>query len=303
MVENSREGESAMRELDSVTNIFSVDVEDYFHAAALQEGLRGVDKEKLEQRVIGNTFKLLDLLADANVSATFFVLGWVAERSPSLIKEISDRGHEIACHGLSHNLVYHQTPEEFRSETIQAKQCLEDITGKAVLGYRAASFSIKKESLWALEILSELGFTYDSSIFPVHHDRYGIPDADVNPHLISLGNGRPIAEVPMSVIQTAGIRIPISGGGYFRLFPYWFSAWAGRQLNTHGRPWVFYVHPWEVDARQPKVSVGLKSRFRHYNNLGKTEYRLVRLLKEFRFGTVEDYLFDSGLSEPSRTFS
>ena len=270
-------------------------MEDYFHASALAEGVRAAGRDTLEHRVCANTRRVLGILDDTDVTGTFFVLGWVAERYPELVREIQASGHEVACHGWSHSVIFEQSPEEFREETLKAKQLLEDITGEAVLGYRAASFSITKQSLWALDILCEAGFQYDSSIFPVHHDRYGMPDANPVPHRIDLDGGRSIVEVPMTVARIAGFNLPISGGGYFRLYPYWFSRMAARGAITQGRPWVFYVHPWEVDPDQPKLDVKPVSRFRHYNNLQKTESRLRKLLAEFKFGPMKAYLADAGL--------
>jgi polysaccharide deacetylase family protein (PEP-CTERM system associated) len=281
--------------MNSRKNVFSVDVEDYFHASALADGVAAVGRENLDHRVVENTSRVLDLLDAADTLGTFFVLGWVAERYPDLVKTIHSRGHEVACHGYSHTVIYDQTPEEFRSETVRAKQLLEDITGEAVAGYRAASFSITKDSLWALDILAETGFLYDSSVFPAHHDRYGIPDANIAPHVIQLHDGKTIVEVPMTIAKFLGTNIPISGGGYFRLFPYWFSKMAGGNVGATGRPWVFYVHPWEVDPEQPKLDVKFLSRFRHYNNLHKTESRLRQLLSDFEFQPMRSYLEDNEL--------
>ena len=276
-------------------NIFSVDVEDYFHASALADGVKAAGLHTLEHRVCANTNRILEILDDTQVSGTFFVLGWVAERYPELVKKIQSAGHEIACHGYSHSVIYEQSPEEFRAETLKAKKLLEDITGEPVLGYRAASFSITNESLWALDILKDAGFEYDSSIFPVHHDRYGIPDANPVPHELTLKDGRSILEVPMTVARYGGFNMPISGGGYFRLYPYWLSRMAARGANSEGRPWVFYVHPWEVDPGQPALDVKPLSRFRHYNNLHKTESRLRKMLADFEFTSMKSYLSEAGL--------
>lgn len=276
-------------------NVFSVDVEDFFHASALKDGVRKAGLSNLEHRVCRSTDTLLQLLHETSVTGTFFVLGWVAERYPDLVKKIHGAGHEIASHGLSHSIVYEQEVEEFRRETLYAKQILEDIIGEPVLGYRAASFSITRKSLWALEVLKDSGFEYDSSIFPVHHDRYGIPDANPLPHELNLADGRTILEVPMTVARYAGFNLPISGGGYFRLYPYWFSRMAARRANREGRPWVFYVHPWEVDPGQPRLDVKGLSRFRHYNNLAKTEHRLRRMLSDFNFTSMKACLSEAGL--------
>lgn len=272
-------------------NILTVDVEDYFHVSAFA---RHIDREQwgdFKCRVEQNTQRLLDLFDTKKVKGTFFVLGWVAERYPALVKEIVARGHEVASHGFSHQLVYEQTPEVFRQETQRSKQLLEDLAQQPVRGYRAASYSITKKSLWALDILCELGFQYDSSIYPVYHDRYGIPDARRDPHVLTAPSGGTIIELPLSFIELFGARVPISGGGYFRLFPYWFTRHCIRAVNNEKKlPVIFYLHPWEIDPEQPRVSASLFSRFRHYNNLNKCHARLASLLDDFEFSTVQNYL-------------
>jgi polysaccharide deacetylase family protein (PEP-CTERM system associated) len=280
----------------TVPNALTVDVEDYFHVAALASSIPRDSWTSRESRVVGNTHRLLSLFEQFNVRGTFFVLGWVAERYPDLIKAIAADGHEIACHGFSHRLVYEQSPEEFYEETLRSKRLLEDITGSRVLGYRAASYSVVRESLWALDILVELGFTYDSSIFPVHHDRYGIPDAERAPHRLSTPHGKVIVEWPLATATILGLRLPVAGGGYFRLLPYWLSHWGLASINRRElRPFIFYLHPWEIDPAQPRVAANWLSRFRHYTNLEKCEERLRRLLGEFRFGTARDGLVQLGL--------
>jgi len=280
----------------SVPNALTVDVEDYYHVSALAPSIRRDSWASRESRVTANTHKLLDLFAQFGVHGTFFVLGWVAEREPQLVKDIAAAGHEIACHGFSHRLVYDQSPAEFREETFRSKKLLEDITGSAVLGYRAASYSIVRRSLWALDILVEIGFTYDSSIFPVRHDRYGIPDAERAPHRMSTPAGGSIAEWPMATASILGFRLPVAGGGYFRLLPYWLSRWGLDSINRREkRPFMFYLHPWEIDPAQPRIPAGRLSRFRHYTNLEKCEARLRRLLGEFRFGTAKESLARLGL--------
>jgi polysaccharide deacetylase family protein (PEP-CTERM system associated) len=280
----------------SVPNALTVDVEDYFHVAALASSIPRDSWTSCESRVVGNTQRLLSLFEQFDVKATFFVLGWVAERYPQLVRDIAARGHEIACHGFSHRLVYEQSPEEFYEETQRSKSLLEDITGTGILGYRAASYSVVRESLWALDILVELGFVYDSSIFPVHHDRYGIPDAKRAPHRMSTPKGKSIVEWPLATASIFGVRLPVAGGGYFRLLPYWLSHWGLASINRREqRPFIFYLHPWEIDPAQPRVSASWLSRFRHYTNLGKCEERLRRLLGEFRFGTAKDGLVHLGL--------
>lgn len=277
-------------------NALTVDVEDYFHVAALAPSIHRDSWGSRESRVVDNTRKLLDIFGRFDARATFFVLGWVAERYPRLVKEIAASGHEIACHGYSHSLVYEQTPEVFHEETLRSKRLLEDITGSAVIGYRAASYSIVRETLWALDILVELGFSYDSSIFPVRHDRYGIPDAARIPHRLLTPNKKNIVEWPLSTANVFGYRLPVAGGGYFRLLPYWLTRWGLASINRNEqRPFIFYLHPWEIDPGQPRVPAGWLSRFRHYTNLGKCEGRLQRLLGEFRFGTARDSLAQMGL--------
>jgi polysaccharide deacetylase family protein (PEP-CTERM system associated) len=277
-------------------NAFTIDVEDYFQVAALSSAVSRESWPTREYRVEGNTERLLNLLAEKGVRGTFFVLGWVAERSPGLVKRIAAAGHEIACHGFSHQLIYRQSPEEFREETTRAKRYLEDAVGQAVLGYRAASFSITRESLWALDVLIDLGFEYDSSIFPIRHDRYGIPGASPELGKIVAPSQRTLVEFPMSAATFFGVQVPVSGGGYFRILPYWLSRAGLRQINERaGRPFTFYLHPWEVDPGQPRVKVGAFSRFRHYTNLHRCEGRLRRVLGDFAFASMREVLETRGL--------
>lgn len=285
-----------------LVNALTVDVEDYFHVAALSSAISRESWSVREYRVERNTEQLLGLLADREVQGTFFVLGWVAERSPGLLKRIADAGHEIACHGYSHRLVYRQSPEEFREETRRAKSLLEDAIGQPVLGYRAASFSITRASLWALDILIDLGFQYDSSIFPIRHDRYGIPGASPHPGPVGAPTGRTIAELPMSAATFLGFKVPVSGGGYFRIFPYWLTRAGLRQINRARQPFVFYLHPWEIDPGQPRVRVDALSRFRHYTNLERCEHRLRILLEDFSFAPAVQVLSNAGalcLAQPT----
>jgi polysaccharide deacetylase family protein (PEP-CTERM system associated) len=272
-------------------NALTVDVEDYFQVAAFSGVLSRADWDSAESRVERNTHALLELFAEFDRKATFFVLGWVAERHPDLIRKIQAQGHEIASHGYSHELIYNQTPAEFRAETERARKLLQDITQGPVLGYRAASYSITRESLWALEILAEVGFEYDSSIFPIRHDRYGLPGAPTEPHRALLPSGRTLVEFPISTVRVGPLRLPVSGGGYFRLYPYAVSRMlAERKLRRSGRPFVFYLHPWEIDPDQPRIRAGALSRFRHYNNLDRCELRLRRLLADFEFSTMTESL-------------
>jgi polysaccharide deacetylase family protein (PEP-CTERM system associated) len=276
----------------SVTaNAMTVDVEDYFHVSALAESITRDSWSQREYRAESSTERLLELFERANVKCTFFVLGWVTQKSPQLVRRIQAAGHEVACHGLTHELVYRQTPEVFRDETQRSKQMLEDLIGEPVIGYRAASYSITRQSLWALDILWELGFRYDSSIFPIAHDRYGIPGAPTRPGPIRTPLGRELIEFPLSTKRLLGARIPVAGGGYFRLLPYWLTRWALGSINRVDRmPFIFYLHPWEIDVHQPRIKVSWLSRFRHYNNLEVCEARLKSLVSEFRFSTVREVL-------------
>lgn len=285
--------------MNRIRNALTIDVEDYFQVAALAEAVRRDDWDSMEYRVEANTDRLLDLLDQYDTKATFFTLGWVAERSPELVRRIRNAGHEVASHGYSHQLIYNQTPDVFREETRRSKAILEDILGEPVAGYRAASYSITSRSRWALDILAEEGFTWDSSIFPVHHDRYGMPDAPRWPYRLKTDNGHELAEFPLSTLKLPGYTLPIAGGGYFRLFPYWFSQWGLGAINHQGRPFVFYLHPWEVDPEQPRLEVKWLSRFRHYNNLDVCEARLNKLLQRFSFAPMGEVLHEIGVLDPA----
>jgi len=265
----------------AIANAFTVDVEDYFHVSAFADTVRRDRWDEYESRVERNTHRLLDLLDGFGTKGTFFVLGWVAERHPGLVREIHARGHEIACHGFSHELVYAQRPEVFRQETLRSKKFLEDVVGVAVQGYRAASYSVTRESLWALDILADAGFTYDSSIFPISHDRYGVPGAPRFPFRFELDAG-PLREFPLTTARYGRMLLPVAGGGYFRLLPYEVTKAGLRRVNSRdGAPAVFYLHPWEVDVDQPRLRGSLVSRLRHYTNIGRCEARLKRLLGDF----------------------
>ena len=280
-----------------IANALTIDVEDYFQVAALAEAVDHEDWHSMEYRVEANTHRLLELLERHETRATFFTLGWVAEKSPGLVRDIQKAGHEVASHGYSHQLIYNQTPEVFREETRRSKKILEDITGEPITGYRAASYSITNQSRWALDILAEEGFVWDSSIFPVHHDRYGMPGTPRWPHRLTTDNGHELAEFPLSTLKFPGYTLPIAGGGYFRLFPYWFSRWGLGSINRQGQPFVFYLHPWEVDPGQPRLDVKWFSRLRHYNNLDVCEQRLEQLLGHFRFTAMGDVLRNLKLLE------
>jgi polysaccharide deacetylase family protein (PEP-CTERM system associated) len=275
--------------MTSILNAMSVDVEDYFQVSAFDGVVPRATWDQLDSRVVVNTNRLLELFGQTSVTATFFVLGWVAERFPALVREIADRGHEIASHGYNHQLAYRLTPEQFREDVRKAKKRLEDTVGRPVLGYRAPSYSIVKSSLWALDILVEEGYAYDTSIFPIHHDRYGIPGAERHVHVLQQAAGA-LVEMPASTVRVAGVNLPVGGGGYFRLLPYQWTRWGISRVNAEGRPAVFYLHPWELDPEQPRFDVGFTTRVRHYTGLGSTERRLKRLIQEFRFDSVASVL-------------
>lgn len=274
----------------SITNALTVDVEDYFHVSAFADVIARDTWDDLESRVVMNTHAVLDLFDSRNRQGTFFVLGWVAERFPELIREIAARGHEVACHGYSHQLVYQQSRDEFAAETRKAKDLLEQQIQAPVAGYRAASFSITDACQWALDVLVECGFHYDSSFYPVRHDLYGTLVDDPAPHEITTPSGSRLLEFPMNARLVAGLRMPASGGGYFRLYPYALSRALLQSVNADGLPAVFYMHPWEVDPGQPRIAAPWKSRFRHYTNLSSCREKLYKLLNEFEFSTMSSVL-------------
>lgn len=272
----------------AVTHAMTVDVEDYFHVAAFNDVIDPGSWDQWPNRVEGNTQRILDIFDAAGIKATFFVLGWVAERQPALVQEIARRGHEVASHGYSHQLIYRQSPALFREETHKSKAILEAALGQPVHGYRAASYSITRRSLWALDILAELGFRWDSSIFPTRHDNYGIPGSPEAPYRIQTSNGSSLTEFPLTMAKLGPLKLPAAGGGYFRQYPYWLSRLLfNRASNNNQKPQIFYLHPWEIDPDQPRVpGARLFSRFRHYTNLGACEARLKRMLQDFPFGTM-----------------
>src|SRR5262245_32758310 len=269
---------------NGIVNAMTVDVEDYFQVTAFEAHVSRDRWDHFESRVCRNTERLLALFDECNVRATFFVLGWVADRYPSLVRRIAACGHEIASHSYWHRLVYTMTAGEFREDVRRAKAALESASGAPVLGYRAPTYSITRRSMWALDVLAAEGFVYDASIYPIRHDRYGIPDAPRHPHRIGGAPGG-IWELPGSTVRYAGQNLPIGGGGYFRLLPYAWTRHGIAHVNARERrPVVFYLHPWEIDPEQPRMPASRLSRFRHYRNLEKTEPRLRRLLSDFAFG-------------------
>lgn len=272
----------------TITNAMTVDVEDYFQVSAFEPYIAKNQWDSLPHRVESNTDKILELFQTRGIKATFFTLGWVAERYPELIKRILTEGHELACHGYEHIRVTEQTPAEFRNDVARTKKLLEDLSGKEVKGYRAASYSIGKNNLWALDVLQEEGFKYSSSIYPVKHDLYGMPDA---PRFIY----EPIAnqtfkEIPITTIRFGNKNLPCGGGGFFRFYPYALSKWAFNRVNNQEQQsGIFYFHPWEIDPDQPRQSgLNLKTRIRHYLNLQRMENRINQLLSDFKWDTMEN---------------
>jgi polysaccharide deacetylase family protein (PEP-CTERM system associated) len=272
-------------------NALSVDVEDYFQVSAFSATVHPSSWDRFECRAERNTLALLDLLDRHRTTATFFVLGWIAERFPGLVREIHGRGHEVASHGRDHQTLDCLNAESFRSEVREQKVLLEDLIQASILGYRAPSFSVTRRTTWALQVLLDEGYRYDSSIFPVHHDRYGIPDAPRFPHEVVL-NGGVLREFPPSTVRVWGLpSLPIGGGGYLRIYPLWLTRWGLRRLNRVERqPAMVYLHPWEVDPDQPRIRASRLSRWRHYSNLDTTAHRIGRLLSEFRFAPVRTVL-------------
>jgi polysaccharide deacetylase family protein (PEP-CTERM system associated) len=277
-------------------NALTFDVEEYFHAEAFAGVVRREEWPSLESRVVRATERILELLAETSTRATFFVLGWVAERHRGLVRAIQAQGHEVGCHGFGHQMITRLSREEFAADVRRAKLTLEDASGVAVIGYRAPTFSVVRETLWSLDVLGESGFRYDSSIFPIVHDRYGISDAPRFPHRRNVGAAGVIAEFPLSTLSRFGWRFPIAGGGYFRLFPYAVTAWALRCLNgKESQPAIVYLHPWEIDFEQPRLPVGRVTWLRHSINIRSTESKLRRLVRDFRFAPVRDVLAGVGV--------
>ncbi len=274
-----------------ITNAFTVDVEDYFQVSALAEHFPRQTWNGVPCRVERNMERILGLLAEKNIKGTFFTLGWLAERFPEMIRRMADAGHEIASHGYSHERASAQTPEAFLADISLARAVLEDISGQTVTGYRAPSFSIGKGSLWAHDCIARAGYRYSSSVYPVRHDHYGIPDAPRFPYRLPCG----LLEIPVTTMRGFGRNWPAGGGGYFRLLPYQLSRWLIARVNRQDRrPAIFYCHPWEIDPGQPRVNnVGAKTRFRHYVNLARTEARLQSLLGDFSWGRVDQVFRDA----------
>ena len=271
-------------------NALTFDLEDYFHVTAFRHCSEASDWGSRESRLQRNTERILELLSTTGCQATFFVLGWVAEKYPRLVSRIAKCGHEIACHSHEHRLVYEMTPQEFREDTRRAKALLEGLSGQTVEGYRAPSFSITKDSLWAFEVLAELDFTYDSSIFPIEHPNYGMPQSPRAPFLVQTRSGS-LLEFPMPTLELAGRRSPLAGGAYLRLLPYAFTRWGIRFINEQENlPVCVYVHPWELDPGQPRMGKTPSARLRHYLGLRGTERKLRRLLRDFEFCSLKSFV-------------
>jgi polysaccharide deacetylase family protein (PEP-CTERM system associated) len=268
-----------------IVNALSIDVEDWFQVSAFAPHIDRADWDRLPCRVERNVDRLLELLAGSDARATFFTLGWIAERYPQLVRRIHAAGHEVASHGYGHLRASEQSREQFRNDIRSARALLEDQAGAPVRGYRAPSFSIGRDNLWAFDELADAGYRYSSSVYPVAHDHYGMPEAPRFPWQVREG----LTEIPVTTARMAGRNWPAGGGGYFRLAPYAVSRWAIARVNREDRrPAIFYMHPWEIDPGQPRMNgVGFKTRFRHYLNLERTEPRLGRLLGDFRWGRVD----------------
>jgi len=274
-----------------VLNAFSVDVEDYFQVGAFERAIPRDTWGGFQPRVERNTQRLLALCEKHQVRGTFFVLGWVAERWPEMVRAIRDAGHELGTHGQDHRRVTTLNPREFREDVRRSKRTIEDVAGVEVIGYRAPNYSIVRETLWAVDVLSEEGFQYDSSIFPIRHDHYGIPDFPRFPQPVKTGNGSALQEFPISTLRFAGMNLPFVGGGYLRQFPMQFIRWGMRHLNQRERrPAIVYIHPWELDPEQPVQPVGVLTRLRHYRNLDRTEDRLATLFSEYAFTSCREIL-------------
>jgi polysaccharide deacetylase family protein (PEP-CTERM system associated) len=287
-------------------NAFSVDVEDWYQVSDLAVAAPFAKWSAFESRIVRNTQRLLDLLAEYGIKGTFFVLTWNAERHPELVRQIAGAGHEIASHGHRHRLTYEQTPEEFREDVRHSKAVLENIIGEEVLGYRAPSFSLTQASWWAVDVLLDCGFRYDSSIFPIRDRLYGLPGAHRFPFVIRTEGGRELVEFPMTTARVSNRNWPLGGGGYLRLLPYQYMRWGMRRVNREAQPALVYVHPWEVDPEQPRLPThGRRGFSTHYINLRRTEMKLRRLMQDFAFAPVRHVLSlkrdsESTMYEPDR---
>ena len=269
-----------------MTNALTVDLEEWYHIAGIDQHLGKAELGKYADRVLNNTLRLLEIFSETEAKATFFVLASLAQKFPDLIKRIDREGHEIASHGFNHDVIYNQTQDEFSRDIMDAKKLLSDIIGKNILGFRAPDFSITKKSLWAIDVLIKQGIKYDCSVFPIKHPRYGIPNAPRFPYKIKEN----LLEFPPSTVKIFNYNLPVAGGAYLRIFPYSIIKAAIKSLNKEGKPANIYIHPWEIDSEQPRIKMPLTRHFMHYTNLSKTENKLRRLLKDFKFAPVKEVL-------------
>ena len=285
------EGQSGAAQKSPLTHILSVDVEDYFQVEAFAGQVSRESWDSFPSRVVANTQRVLDLFDTYQAKGTFFFVGWVAARFPHLVREVQLRGHELACHSYWHRTVYSLSEKEFREDTKQAKRVIEDASGVAVKGYRAPSWSITKNCLWALDILAEEGFAYDSSIYPIHHDLYGVPGAKRFPYVHKCRNGMDLLEFPPATLRFLAINLPVAGGGYLRIFPSAYTELAFRTFEkSYSERVVVYLHPWEFDPEQPRIAGSLKSRLRHYTSLRRMEAKVGAVLKRHKFARFSDVL-------------
>jgi len=278
-------------------NILSVDVEEWFHPEALQHFFPFESWDIQESRIERNIEKLLKLFAEKEVQATFFVLGWVAKKHPALIKKIVAAGHEIANHSSSHRMITKLSPQEFEQDLKEAQDILQSISGEAVQGFRAPTFSVVEQTRWAWEIMVRYGIRYDSSVYPIWHDRYGIPDAPRQPYLAFQNDKASLIEFPLPTLRLFSKNFPFGGGGYLRIFPLWFTKFAIKQFNNQGNPAIIYMHPWEFDLQQPRLKLGKMQSARHYYNIKNNLKKLSQLLDTFRWTSFRNYFQESGLDE------
>ena len=280
-----------------ITNALTIDVEDYFQVSAFAPYIKRSDWDSRECRVERNIERILAMLSERDVKATFFTLGWIAERYPQMVRQIVDQGHELASHGYGHERASDLSREAFRSDVDRAKKILEDLAGKPVQGYRAPSFSIGTGNLWAFESLAQAGYRYSSSIYPIAHDHYGMPDSPRFAYRVGTG----LLEIPVTTLRLMNRNMPSSGGGYFRLLPYSVTRWMLRRVNQQDREAaIFYFHPWEIDAEQPRIDgIDARTRFRHYVNIDRMESKLRQLLVDFRWGRMDDIFLDRASAAPA----
>lgn len=271
-------------------NALTFDVEDWFQVAALNNVIKYADWDKCESRIVVNMVRILESLSQTKTKATFFVLGWIAERFPQVVKLVYEAGHEVATHGYFHKSISEQSPREFEQDLIHSVRVIEQVIPEKVIGYRAPNFSVSSDTFWIFEVLANHGIEYDSSIFPIKHDRYGAKDFPRFPVCIRLNGYKKVVEFPVSTMNLLGRNIPVSGGGYFRLYPYHFIKWAINTINSSGNPVLIFLHPWELDPDLPRVKAGFLSKFRTYANLYLTQERFSRLLNDFQFSSVREIL-------------